>query len=504
VTWRDVAWRGVKMSGICPPEGSFPEWSDAMRYLGLALFLFGVVVWPPFLFMLWKRRNHPYLKPRTVELTFISCAGLFMQLIMPGLVNFLGRDNVACDLILFLSVLVIPVGIGPIVIRFLIFANKVNWQIYLNDLRDEGEEFKAENYAGKTGSTLGRIASLVKYNIGLVIAAAIRKPGSSRQIAVQGGVQGGNNSRLRQIKFFAQSGFYGVLLESVLTLSALAICIAVMVREDSPFGARGCTGCVISDQDFTYVIVIAAFLWFCVVVLLWVLRNADDPLRILRELKFVIIAPGIVALMSIILASYDVGGLRSNRSFDFFYGFSFVVHVVFYLQVIAPVMRSWELDKSSRLRRTATSSNLDEAMDESNGQLHSTFYAFLAASFCLENAIFLDAVGRFEQSADAGDLIDATIRAADIYQTFIQPGAMLEINIGSRTRSELRRSCREAIKFAQMAPNDRGDPPQITSELFRGASDEVKRLLVTDSFPRFLESSMYAQIQDNQRTGGSF
>lgn len=103
------------------------------------------------------------------------------------------------------------------------------------------------------------------------------------------------------------------------------------------------------------------------------------------------------------------------------------------------------------------------------------FTKFLEGEYSDENMLFWNACEEFKH--EKGNIRRETM-AKEIYGTFLAPSAPLEINIDSKTRSDLMR---------RMVENP-------TSDLFDGCQDHVYRLMERDCFRRFVQSNIYKEF----------
>ncbi|XP_038558976.1 regulator of G-protein signaling 3-like isoform X3 [Micropterus salmoides] len=108
------------------------------------------------------------------------------------------------------------------------------------------------------------------------------------------------------------------------------------------------------------------------------------------------------------------------------------------------------------------------------------FRHFLRSEFSEENLDFWLAVERFKRTRPLSKM---ATRAAKIYDEFISTSAARQVNVDSSVREATNQSLRLGVKPSS----------------FQLAQDQIFGLMVTDSYPRFLRSRLYAQLA-NQHT----
>ncbi|XP_045891764.1 regulator of G-protein signaling 3-like isoform X3 [Micropterus dolomieu] len=108
------------------------------------------------------------------------------------------------------------------------------------------------------------------------------------------------------------------------------------------------------------------------------------------------------------------------------------------------------------------------------------FRHFLRSEFSEENLDFWLAVERFKRTRPLSKM---ATRAAKIYDEFISTSAARQVNVDSSVRESTNQSLRLGVKPSS----------------FQLAQDQIFGLMVTDSYPRFLRSRLYAQLA-NQHT----
>ncbi|KAL2090363.1 hypothetical protein ACEWY4_015051 [Coilia grayii] len=103
------------------------------------------------------------------------------------------------------------------------------------------------------------------------------------------------------------------------------------------------------------------------------------------------------------------------------------------------------------------------------------FREFLQSEFSEENLEFWLACREYRESTAPAYRF---LRAAEIYQEFLHPTALKEVNIDQRTRDKVR---------GQMA--------SASPRCFEEAEAHVLRLMETDSWPRFLRSGACGRLR---------
>ncbi|XP_056133279.1 regulator of G-protein signaling 5 isoform X1 [Lampris incognitus] len=108
------------------------------------------------------------------------------------------------------------------------------------------------------------------------------------------------------------------------------------------------------------------------------------------------------------------------------------------------------------------------------------FRSFLRSEFSEENVEFWLACEDFKRIASPGDLC---LKAEEIYQEFLHPTALREINVDHHVR--------EKIKKSLVKPS---------SSCFDEAQRHVYQLMERDSCPRFLHSDNYLSLTRKTRS----
>jgi len=430
----------------------------------------------------------------------IATFGLSFEFIVPALTNYYGRDKFPCDLTLSLTVMFLPIGVGPLAVRLVMFANRGEWQDALKDT--SMDEFSAEKFEKR--SFWRNLASTLRYKGRKMLSCMQSNSASSAEVSAEsfGGL---NNVDLfddrssvtsRKVKFFLQSRFYGFLLQFLVTVFSLGILAAAIRAEDSSYGGKGCSGCELSDAQFNFIIVLGFVIYSFFISMVIALRKKSDPLGIKRELKLAAFTAGTLMIIGALFATLDVGKLRSERVFDFYYFLNIGIFFGLFWLVILPVIQSFRIDRARRERRMSSTSTLEDAL-QPNTPLHKAFCDYLVTEWSIENALYLNAVDKFRNSED-----DLAKRALDIYTTFIDPNGMLTVNISHKTQSLVKKSIDPVVHALREAGTKHShksgvaplSAPLVSKDIFDVAYKEVYQLLYSDSWFRFQNSSKYNEV----------
>uniref|UniRef100_A0A3B4ZES9 RGS domain-containing protein n=1 Tax=Stegastes partitus TaxID=144197 RepID=A0A3B4ZES9_9TELE len=103
------------------------------------------------------------------------------------------------------------------------------------------------------------------------------------------------------------------------------------------------------------------------------------------------------------------------------------------------------------------------------------FRHFLRSEFSEENLDFWLAVEKYKKTCPFSKM---AARAAKIYDEFISTSASRQVNVDSSVRESTTQSLHLGISHAS----------------FQLAQDQIFGLMETDSYPRFLKSRLYAQL----------
>jgi Regulator of G protein signaling domain len=232
-----------------------------------------------------------------------------------------------------------------------------------------------------------------------------------------------------------------------------------------------CKGCEIEVFDAGYIIGIATF-----ALILSILANPTfskktsrrDGLRIVRECMWSWQISGFFFNLSFILYLTDPGQLYALGIFNWRMVMLFAIGMLFHVQSIHQVLLS------SRIKRElvlATALDQNERFTEvmSNKELRAQLVTFLDSELSPEVIQFLTDVDDYKNSFDKDG---AQFKGRQIFSTYIQSGAPLEINISSQLREDLLRRM------------PRG---QFEQGIFDNAYMEVKKNFLGDGFSRFIK-----------------
>lgn len=123
---------------------------------------------------------------------------------------------------------------------------------------------------------------------------------------------------------------------------------------------------------------------------------------------------------------------------------------------------------------------------------YESFLEFLNTEFASESLHFWNNVNlyraRFRTLADTKARLDY---ANEMSETFIRPGAILEVNLGSVTRTKI-----ADVLAASKKDMDEGQENPDLLTIFDDAQHEILKLMSRDNFRRYLKSPQFAQWKD--------
>ncbi|GBG26523.1 Regulator of G-protein signaling 12 [Hondaea fermentalgiana] len=431
-----------------------------------------------------------------------SSAGLTAGVVAVSFANYINRSEMPCDAILWCSYLLVSLGAGPLAVRLTNFFLRVQFeQLLLTRAKSESmsSSHGLESQFAPS-SVLSQIGAYLRVFCGCrpISAPALtrtsrlqKKEKKERQLVAATQKRSIISEALRSRQragnlaaYFLQSGFFSGIVMTILLLMAIIPGILASAAASLPYGFKGCTGCVLGNYLFLPVWVQSAVVLVLGTGMLWRIRRAPDPLGIRRELTLVWTL-GLLLFLVSVLGLIDPGSLRTEGTFDYHYFGVFIIYAIQIVQCVVPVAYTYNRKSLEHFKSGYT---FDQALNRPD--FKQVFSQYLASEFSMENMLFLDAVQRYKNSfrnAAEDAARETAVRAVELYNTFLKDNSMLEVNVSS----EQKRSVREQLQpfLGAIDSADVELPPEM--DIFDVCEEEIKKLLMTDSFPRFLRSPLF-------------
>jgi hypothetical protein len=354
----------------CPDPTIQSEFNDLMRFLSLFLFLFYSISYPLTCAWWWTRRREPWLRKRQFALVVVGGLGMWCEICVAGLGNFTGRRTFPCDAHLWLTFLIVPLGVGSVFARLTLVYFSARYSGFLLSegvragARLDHVAFQREH--SSLWSSAKAVMRFFLFTCGDVDELLRQSPRSASVETDSAGLGKGaglggarpeiardKRERARAAELEAKSGAAGVAaaeaaarrevgsLEArreerrkttvvalylltkpwhgiAITLCWTAVTLLVILAKaklpGSTYG-KGCAGCVVSVLDFLLLSLLLSAVVACILALLWKLRREPDPLGLLHEIQLTC-ACGVLIVAGTVLAMTDPAHVRRAGQFD--------------------------------------------------------------------------------------------------------------------------------------------------------------------------------------------
>lgn len=354
--------------------------TEPFRLYNLIYLVFSWTLISVCLVIFYCNRNLPLIQKRTPLMIYVSAVGVIAQTLNGPLWRYdIAVFQEQCLLDNFFALVCIPTVVWPLMIRLIIWANRVK--------------------------------------LNFAIAGQVGRKGIKR-VEVEA-------SNLKWKVYWASEGFSYVLLGLLIPYYICIYCLLDLLL---------CVRCELLETA-SFIIYIGGFVAFALLVIAIVIvyRNAPDNISLLAETKLALSIGGLFSAIGFLFAFADVGHFEQNvpQNFDWAilvdYGFLLCFLVTCPLQVYyghkaltAPKDRG---DK------------LDDILSTARGK--QIFELFLATDLSVENMLFYNAVTEWKREFRVGSQL-ARVMAKRIATKYLQPGSYLEVNISSSQQIEVR------------------------------------------------------------------
>ncbi len=487
---------------VCPEPGLF-DFKDYIRYIGLVMFILGTVF--QVLTIAWwvVRRDHFLLRKRSLSFVVYSAIGLWFQIFTTGMGNYKTIYWIPCDVQLWTVYMIVPLAVGPIITRLVIFYNKARYSQLLLQDQASGSDAGGQNLDAvkfMNTSLFQQLRILYKFKtrrakqrrVDMRNARKSRISLKKKHVAISpvadsGSLQdasGGTEADLMAsgIALYLMTTYvYSILiLGGWLSIGAIFIAIKYL-QKDTPYGQfkNGCYGCTMQGLDSIFLGIMVLFVVTVGSYMIYILRDIPDPLGILKEIRLVL-SVGLLIVGGIVLSAIDPGGLIDDGIWDWYYVVSFLCMVIHYIQCPMIVRKTYKVNTAKD-----TEISLDTVLATRSSK--EAFLRYLATEFSVENLYFYDAVNSYKKNHAHMSPSLALANAEEIWQKYVAEGSLLEVNVSSIQRTKVAKALKPLLrKTGDIEENDKP-----AENLFDECKDEIINLMKLDSYPRFLKSSHY-------------
>jgi hypothetical protein len=408
---------------------------------GMVVFVVSLVfIWSTLLWY-FTRRNHSYLKKRApfLLLVLMSIGGSLMA--VTGLGAYIANDWPCAGNLLYL--IIVPLWIGPLIVRIVAAVNRARFY----DLANSAPLTELDE-------AIRRLKSLESPREALFVVVQYLN-------ALRHGVK---------ISPLETAMVRGVLITQFLTTLAVLPFVFLMIGEgvNDPSIQHGCKGCSLASALALAFAISSGLLIIVFLIILFVFRNARDPLGELHEIRISVVIVAIFAgVGQIVPVIVDVG---QGNTFEYITLAGYLL--VHFTQVCVPAyvtMRRW---------KSSSSQSFNDVMQDP--ALKAQFVEFTKKEMSYENIRFLDEVIAYRETYPHDDPETRLIKARRLLNSMIVDGSALQINISSSQRISIEKRLASATTRDDL------------SEVFDEAYVEVTKLIERDSYGRFRAKMMDA------------
>ncbi|GBG25798.1 Regulator of G-protein signaling 10 [Hondaea fermentalgiana] len=411
---REVAAQAERL-GVEPAIrlNEFPGWT---RKLALGVFVVSITYYAITLVWWFARRKHYLIRKRGSLFMLLTTCGLIYSEIAVLLRVYMGISTFSCDLYHW-RLVAMSLIVGPIVTRLILHANGSRFNTML--LERGKRDIAFEEYRDLTVANASRV--FLYTFCGMCLRGRRRRP----------------HTRRARLERRETTNVYGLMLAGGFALAPMAYTVSTMLRENLPYGGKGCQGCLGSALD---VLVLAITFGVMLVIGCSVIAQTQsgDALGVVAELRKCMGLSVMTAVATAIVMA-DPGELQRRRIFPLD-------------MIVVPREHS------------------------------------------IESYYLLDAVQRYrvmqEQHPSSPLVLDMVFK---IYRTFIADNSILQVNVSWNVSRELARAVAALSESEAQVQEPAGD-------LFDGVLGEVIEMMRRDSFQRFLLSDLSQDYLRRRRT----
>jgi len=501
-------------STTLPP--SYVQFNIAVIVIEATMMVLGMAAY------LWERQRSTYIRKRPLELLVVTGIANTMFIVI-GPVRELTQVTFPCPLVTWGTVVAVTLILAPLAVRMMSFrytlywskmANMLTVQVLNTAMGDDPTALAAPSLrksiyrsaqrqhrvaapamkspdagdAGASASAADNAADDGKsdaHDSGSVVSSSKRGGAANDQFSEYS--LGTSRTRLSAHAItsaaFRSSALYNV--GTVCLISLPAFIIGAGLQAGQPWlKAYNCVGCV---PDLEMLLIMFSYGSFIIVLLqynVYLNRNAKDPLGLRREITLGVlpaIPAGAVGVLLYLVEPYD-GHLMDNGLAP---AGALVVlgsGVIFFVMCPLQVYISYRL-RSSPI--TMSTKDFLVILNDTHGL--ELFRRHCVNEFTVESIKFWMQVRAFKAAHPTLSAERRGKLAKSIFNYFIAPSAIFEVNI----RSDVREDIRHVFGSEDAAP-----PPDAPVDVFDRASDEILDLMRRDTFERFIKTTEYQAWAD--------
>ena len=266
---------------------------------------------------------------------------------------------------------------------------------------------------------------------------------------------------------------------------------------------QACTGCAFQLKDTLFVIIVIVFIVILgLISCLYLIKNdRNDPLYYVREFLYCWMVGGSTCLTSLILHQIDPGSVQASRSISFFWGIALTYIAMTFISTVLQVRRAKQNLAALLLRMNeeALRNKVDvkEILEDikKDKEMKRSLFDHMQKELSSEILEFIIRVDEWRSfvSDPKNEHVSPgkNQRAREIYDEFIRPLAINEVNLSSLIKDALYNIF-----------NGGGGANTITIVVFDKAYEEATNLLINDTLPRFIDKhkKVWAKQSTNTST----
>ena len=475
------------------------------------------------------RRRSGRLAKRSFSLLFLSGMALILSSLVVFFREYFGREKFNCTALLALHYLVMPLAVGPLVVRVNVHAyrlrksqiraglslggvNKEQERIAHTTRDDASAEDKWwwwESFASfltlrgkKKTQGLGSSGNLLPSTTAAAVGAEDfdefpHLVVEQHQNHIKRSLAGSGRRSLAAAAAFAppratsfttgwsprahdaeaelplkelvrnESAWFGLVMVGLLSLPfVLALSLRASL-EDRYYD--GCVGCDLEALDVYILLGLSSLLCVLFGVSLTRVWHSADPLFVLWEAKLCMLVFLLLGFLAFILYLIDPNGWESAYLFTWLAFEPLWCAVLFFLQSYAQVLATVWINRAVGQSRISLLQLLE------NVELRDMFDDHLASEFSIENLRFWDRAIHWKTLYHMMGEDEAKTRAREIYHIFIARDAAMELNLSSANHKALGLAFEEG---------------QIPITVFDEALEESYKLM-SDGLSRFVRTEAF-------------
>jgi len=427
------------------------------------------------------------------------------------LVNGPGRNINAnafpCDALFWVTNFSIPLMLGPLLARFVMFKTSLDWArvaehlslTKLNDVMTVESDDPTPSTAARIRKSLHpsvRKSNAPPSGSAVVVAPTSGGGGGGDDLSsVGGGAERGGTSATGDMSeggamsgsaslhmtrsavaraWFLTSYSFGAILVACCVVPSLAIGVGFYVAE--PFYKNGCLGCYYQPVELAVMLAYGNAIATGIFVAAMRVRNEHDPLGIRQEIKIAMLLSVPLGGVSTVLVIIDpfIGRVSERGVFEWEW---LVVTAMLWFFMSACPLQVYIAWRGLSAVHDSTLADFVAILNDHTGLR--LFTKHCVSEWCVENPKFWSQIKAFKASHSGTPPAKRAALARQIYDVFVKPGSLMEVNLPSVVRGVLDRV---------FAEEDLKDVPPT---LFDTAQHEIVELMRRDSYARWMRTPEY-------------